>query len=156
MSNETNEQEPLFNFEQAVKQMKARGSRMTDILQLTGGMNGEPIFGINGLRDAKHPLARLLRIFLIEEKISLGELAERHNAELEKLGVNPSRVSSSLSNLKKSVMNPAPTFNNLRNTLFFCGYDLTNISLEITERQTGKVKVLSTKDIKQLIDSSDE
>lgn len=136
---------PLFDFGAALQRLGDAEPATT----VFGGLSrkGQKIFNDDDLRAARSPLAQLVRLFLIELDMTWEELRSKHRERCLADRVQEPNISSSFGNLKKALYNPEPTLGFVARLFYVLGYDLTQIKLVITSRDTGEARTLSGDDV---------
>lgn len=106
-----------------------------------------PIFTDADLRVPASMLARILRLFLIERGISLVEFRNMHREWCLRNNTAPSAISSSYGNIKNQLDSKTATPDFLTKIFDIMGYDVNGIEFTVTNRNTGELSTIGTKDV---------
>lgn len=112
---------------------------------------GTPLFTTHDLRTTSQPLAQIARLFLIKNNIT----RERFESLHRKMGLSTYMSTNIMNydrnNILRAMAQGNITWNFLEKLLIVCGFDLTDLTLTLTNQETGEVSSISRSDVQELI-----
>lgn len=102
----------------------------------------------NSVLGTSHPLAKLARMILFQNKITNQEFVDRHRAYAEAAGYLSTEINYSRNNIKKAMYKEKLSFTmfeQLINVIF--GFELKDLTVKLTNPYNGKVETYSLSDI---------
>lgn len=125
----------------------------TDIRKVTTVKNGTPFFVAEQLKESRHPLTLLVRYLFIREGVTLEDFVLRYRGMLETSGMSPTEVNYTRNNIKRSLKEPIVSWPRMEVACNICGYDISNVTIDLTKRDTGEMITVSLAEIYNYIDN---
>lgn len=112
---------------------------------------GTAIFTKKDLYATYDTLALLLRYLCIHEDISMQLFEERHRLMAQQTLMSANKRSYDFSNKKRSLMQPRVSWELLERFCQIMGYDILDVSMCMSNRNTGEVLTISKAEIMRLL-----
>ena len=112
---------------------------------------GTPIFTTNDLRTTQHPLAQMIRMLVIRENITKETFEDKHRAMALQTCMTTNNMNYERNNMRRALIQPDITWNFLEKFLTVCGFDIIDVTVLLSNRQTGEVSTLKRSDVQDII-----
>lgn len=112
---------------------------------------GEPIFSKKDLYDTYDILALLLRYLCIRENISMDLFEDRHRLMATQTFMSSNKRSYDFNNKKRSLMQKRVSWELIEKFCQIVGYDIIDVSMQLSNRETGEVFTVSKSDVTRCI-----
>lgn len=112
---------------------------------------GTAIFSKDDLYTTYDTLALLLRYLCIREQISMALFEERHRLMAQQTLMSANKRSYDFSNKKRSLIQARVSWDLIEKFCQIMGYDILDISLNMSNRNTGEIFTISKSEIMKLL-----
>ena len=112
---------------------------------------GTPIFTVEDLRTTVRPLAQLVRLFMIREGITKEKFAMFHRSMAMRTYMSTNNINYDRNNMSRAMTCQDVTWGFLEKLLGICNFDLVDVTLTLSNRETGEVSTISKSDVQELI-----
>lgn len=113
--------------------------------------SGTPLFTVNDLRTTTHPLAQIVRLLLIRNNITREKFEALHRKMGMQTYMSANNMNYERNNMRRALAQGDITWNFLEKLLVVCGFDLTDVTLTLSNRETGEITTISRSDVQDLI-----
>ena len=125
-------------------------SKCNDVIN-TAQNQGTPLFTVDDLRTTSHPLARLLRYYVIRNNITKEKFEAMHRKLSLQMFMSINNMNYERNNMKRSLSQAKITWDFLEKFLLVCGEDLLDFSIVTSNHNTGEVSTTSLSDAIEMI-----
>lgn len=112
---------------------------------------GKPIFTINDLRTTVRPLAQIVRLLMIREGITEEKFRMYHRNMALQTYMATNNINYDRNNMSRAMTQQDVTWCFLEKLLAVCNYDLVDVTLTLSNRETGEVTTISKSDVQELV-----
>ena len=117
-------------------------------------MIGDPIFTKHDLYTTYQPLARIMRLIFIEDRITKAKFDALHRQKLQESFMPTNQISYSKNNMIRTLTQPDITWNFFDKVMPVIGYNIIDVAITIQREDTKEVRTVSTSDVARIIKDS--
>lgn len=142
----------LFKGMTMIQRVQALKSELSAICEATPTVPDEALmFQLKHISEVNNPIAKLTRMIFYHLRLTEEEFYERHRLHKEAIGKSPGQINTDKGNLKKTVMAPRITIKQFERLMTMLNYDITDMTFEITDRNTGRSAEYKLSDVNKYI-----
>ena len=101
---------------------------------------GKSIFNIKDICSTINPIARLARMFLVDNDITDDEFDQKHREYCESQGMFPNMINTDKNNQKKAILKNRMSVTTFEKLADILGYRILDISYTLQNSTTGEIK----------------
>lgn len=111
---------------------------------------GKQVFEKKDLHGIINPIAILLRLIFIDNRISEEDFNEMHHQFKRDIGKTTAQINQDVGNLRKAFKSPRLTIDKLEEAIHICGFEVTDLSVTLKDKHTGVEKTYHSSDIENI------
>lgn len=112
---------------------------------------GNPIFNIKDICSTINPIARLARMFLVDNDITDDEFDQRHREYCEAQGMFPNMINTDKNNQKKAILKNRMSVTTFEKLADILGYKIVDVSYTLQDSTTGEIKIYKTSETEDYV-----
>ena len=112
---------------------------------------GNPLFTIKDICATINPIARLARMFSVDNEVTDQELEQRHKEYCDAQGMFPNMSNTDRNNLKRAILKNRMSVMVFEKFADILGYRIVDVAYTLQNTVTGEIKIYKTSETEDYV-----